>query len=111
VGGLGVAPPPPPPAAPQRVGGDIKEPKRLVYVQPEYPAIARAAKVQGLVIIEATIAKDGTVINEKILRSGPLAALDQAALDAVKQWKYSPTLLGGVPVEILMSVTVNFTLK
>jgi protein TonB len=76
-----------------------------------YPAIARAAKVQGIVIIEAVIAKDGSVKDLKILRNGPLAALDEAALDAVKQWKYSPTLLGGQPVEIVMSVTVNFTLK
>ena len=67
--------------------------------------------MQGIVIIEATIAKDGSVKDAKILRNGPLAALDQAALDAVKQWKYTPTLLSGTPVEVVMSVTVVFTLK
>ena len=92
-----------------RVGGDIKEPKRLHYVDPVYPTIARQAKVQGIVIIEATIGKDGSVKDAHVLRPVPL--LDQAALDAVKQWKYTPTLLGGVPVEVLLVVTVNFTLK
>jgi protein TonB len=91
-----------------RVGGDIKEPKKIKDVRPVYPQIAQTAKVQGVVIIEATIGKDGSVKDAKILRS--VALLDQAALDAVKQWKFSPTLLNGVPVEVLMTVTVNFTL-
>ena len=62
-----------------------------------------------MVIIEATIGKDGSVKDAKVLRPVPL--LDQAALDAVKQWKYTPTLLNGVPVEVVMTVTVNFTLQ
>ena len=92
-----------------RVGGDIKEPRKIHDVKPIYPQIAMTAKVQGVVIIEATIGKDGSVTNAKILRSQPL--LDQAALDAVKQWKFTPTLLNGVPVDVIMTVTVNFTLQ
>ena len=64
---------------------------------------------QGIVIIEATIGADGQIINARILRSVPL--LDQAALDAVRQWQYTPTLLNGVPVPVIMTVTVAFTLS
>jgi protein TonB len=74
-----------------------------------YPQIAQTAKVQGVVIIEAVIGKDGNVKDAKVLRS--VALLDQAALDAVKQWKFTPTLLNNVPVEVIMTVTVNFTLN
>jgi protein TonB len=109
VGGIAPPPPPPPPAAPVRVGGDIKEPKKIKDVKPVYPQIAQTAKVQGIVIIEATIGKDGSVKDAKVLRSVPL--LDQAALDAVRQWKFTPTLLNNVPVEVVMTVTVNFTLN
>jgi protein TonB len=112
VGGLEAAPPPPPPpppAAPVRVGGQIKAPTQVRKVNPVYPAIAQSARVQGVVIIEATIGPDGKVQDAKVLRSIPL--LDQAALDAVKQWQYTPTLLNGVPVPVIMTVTVNFTLQ
>lgn len=110
VGGLPEAPPPPPPpAAPIRVGGNIKTPSKVRDVKPVYPPIAQSARVQGVVIIEATIGPDGRVKDAKVLRSIPL--LDQAALDAVKQWVYSPTLLNGVPVPVIMTVTVNFTLQ
>jgi protein TonB len=91
------------------VGGEIKEPKLLHQVKPTYPPIARAAKVQGMVIIQATIDKEGNVKDLQILKHQPM--LDQAALDAVSQWKYSPTTLGGQPVEVVMTVTVNFTLN
>ena len=111
VGGLPEAPPPPPPPpqAPVRVGGAIKQPTKLKNVPPVYPPIAQSARVQGVVIIEATIGPDGRVTDTKVLRSIPL--LDQAAVDAVKQWTYTPTLLNGVPVPVIMTVTVNFTLK
>ena len=95
--------------APVRVGGAIRPPQRLREVNPLYPPIAQAARVQGIVIIEATIGEDGQVTNARILRSVPL--LDQAAIDAVRQWQYSPTLLNGVPVPVIMTVTVNFTLR
>ena len=110
VGGLPEAPPPPPPpTAPVRVGGNIKTPTKTKDVRPVYPPIAQSARVSGVVIIEATIGADGKVKDAKVLRSIPL--LDQAALDAVKQWQFTPTLLNGVPVPVIMTVTVNFTLQ
>ena len=102
-------PPPPPPAAPVRVGGNIKAPQKVKHVNPVYPPIAQSARVQGVVIIEATIGPDGAVKDAKVLRSIPL--LDQAALDAVRQWQFTPTLLNGVPVPVIMTVTVQFTLQ
>jgi protein TonB len=92
-----------------RVGGNIKTPTKTRDVKPVYPPIAQSARVQGVVIIEATIGPDGRVKDAKVLRSIPL--LDQAALDAVKQWQFTPTLLNGVPVPVIMTVTVNFTLQ
>jgi protein TonB len=111
VGGLPEAPPPPPPppAAPVRVGGNIKPPQKTKHVNPTYPAIAQSARVQGVVIIEATIGQNGRVADARVLRSIPL--LDSAALEAVRQWEFSPTLLNGVPVSVIMTVTVQFTLN
>jgi TonB family protein len=107
--GLELVPPPSPrPAAPIRPGGNVKPPDRTFNVKPEYPAIAISARVSGSVIIEAVIGTDGRVSDAKVLRSIPL--LDEAALKAVRQWRYSPTLLNGVPVPVLMTVTVTFTL-
>jgi protein TonB len=103
--------PPPPPGTPQpvRVGGSIKAPTQIKKVQPSFPAEARAAGLQGVVIMEAIIGVDGTVSDVRVLRSVPL--LDQAATDAVRQWEYTPTLLNGVPVPLIMTVTVTFTLN
>jgi protein TonB len=110
VGGLPEAPPPPPPPTqPVRVGGQIKQPTKLKHVAPVYPPIAQSARVQGVVIIEAIIGPNGKVQDAKVLRSIPL--LDQAALDAVKQWEFSPTLLNNTPVPVIMTVTVQFTLS
>ena len=78
-------------------------------MNPVYPPIAQSARVQGVVIIEAVIGPTGQVQEARVLRSIPL--LDSAALDAVKQWEYTPTLLNGVPVPVIMTVTVNFTLQ
>ena len=89
-----------------RVGGKIEPPIKMNDVKPVYPAIAQNAGVSGAVIIEATIGADGRVIDAKVLRSIPL--LDQAALDAVRQWEYKPTLLNGVAVPVIMTVTINF---
>jgi protein TonB len=94
--------------APLRVGGDIKEPKKIVDVRPIYPRLAQEAEVQGLIIIEATIDEGGNVVDARILRAVPM--LDQAALDAVLQWKYTPPTFNGQPVSVMMTVTVNFTL-
>ena len=81
----------------------------IVRQQPGPVAPGPAQGVQGVVIIEATIGPDGRVKDAKVLRSIPL--LDQAALDAVKQWQFTPTLLNNVPVPVIMTVTVNFTLQ
>ena len=102
-------PPPPPPTEPVRVGGAIKPPVKTRDVSPIYPSIAQSARVQGVVIIEATIGPDGRVQNARVLRSIPL--LDNAALDAVQQWEFTPTLLNGSPVPVIMTVTVNFQLS
>jgi protein TonB len=102
-------PPPPTPSTPVHIGGDIKPPVKIKEMKLLYPAIALTTRVQGVVIIEATIGPDGTVQAARVLRSIPL--LDQAALDAVRQWQYTATLLNGVPVPVIMTVTVNFTLQ
>jgi len=107
VGGLPDAPPPPPQRA-IRVGGQIKQPKKLKDVAPVYPDIAKQARVQGVVILECTISPQGKVTNVKVLRGIPL--LNESAMGAVRQWVYTPTLLNGVPVPVIMTVTVNFKL-
>ena len=93
--------------APVRVGGQIKAPTKIKDVKPLYPAIAQQARVGGVVTIEATIGSDGKVTDAKVVRSIPM--LDQAALDAVRQWEYTPTLLNGVPVPVLTTININFT--
>jgi protein TonB len=95
--------------APLPVGGNVQPPTKVRDVAPVYPAIARAARVAGVVIISATIGRDGKVQDARVLRSIPL--LDAAALDAVRQWEYTPTRLNGAPVAVVMTVTVNFRLQ
>lgn len=92
-----------------RVGGNIKPPRKVRDVRPDYPPIARAANVTGVVIIEVRIGTDGRVEDAHVLRSIPL--LDQAALEAVNQWEFTPTLMNGQAVPIIMTVTVNFTME
>jgi len=89
------------------VGGQVKAPTKIKDVKPVYPAIAQSARVGGTVTIEATIGPDGKVIDTKVVRSIPM--LDQAALDAVRQWEYTPALLNGKPVPVVINVTINFT--
>lgn len=102
-------PPPPAPTKPLVVGGQIRRPMKTRDVRPMYPSIAQAARVQGIVIIECTIGADGAVVDAKVLRSVPL--LDEAALTAVRQWVFTPTLLNGVPHPVVMTVTVQFNLQ
>jgi TonB family protein len=90
-------------------GGVVKEPRKIRDVKPIYPEIARTARVVGTVILEARIGEDGTVRDARILRSVPL--LDQAALGAVRQWLFTPTLLNGVPIEVVITATVTFNLR
>jgi protein TonB len=91
-----------------RVGGHIKAPTKVHNVAPSYPDLARQSRIQGLVILEAVISPSGSVEDVRVLRGIPL--LDDAAADAVRQWRYTPTLLNGVPVPVIMTVTVNFRL-
>jgi TonB family protein len=105
-------PPPPPPnwaAGAIRVGGNMPPPTKVKNVAPVYPPLAESARVQGVVILETIVGADGKVQDARVLRSIPL--LDQAALDAVKQWEFTPTMLNGSPVPIVMTVTVQFTLQ
>jgi protein TonB len=109
-GATGVAPPPPPPKVTQRIklGGSVQEAKILNRPQPTYPALARQARIQGAVVLHAIIDKDGTVTQLEVVSGHPL--LVQAALSAVKQWRYQPTQLNGEPVEVDTTITVNFVL-
>jgi TonB family protein len=91
-----------------RVGCVIRSPQKTRDVNPVYPAVARAAGVQGVVVVEATIDRNGKVQNAKVLRSIPL--LDQAALDAVKQWEFIPEVLNGERVPVIVALSVNFSL-
>jgi protein TonB len=109
VGGLPEAPPPAPPLQPLRVGGQVKEPKKLKAVPPVYPEAAVQSRIEGVVILECLISPQGRVTEVKVLRGLPL--LEEAAVDAVKQWVYTPTLMDGVPVPVLMTVTVRFDLR
>jgi periplasmic protein TonB len=108
IGGLPEAPPAPP-IKPVRVGGQIHEPKKLKAVPPVYPEAAVVSRIDGVVILECLISPQGRVTEVKVLRGVPL--LEEAAVDAVRQWVYTPTLMDGVPVPIIMTVTVRFDLK
>jgi protein TonB len=114
VGGLPEAPPPPPPPpaprGPVRIGGQIQTPTLVHRVEPFYPPVAIDAHLQGLVILEAIVDRDGTVAEVKVLRSGG-ALLDREALVAVKQWRYSPLVLNGQRERFVLTVTLSFSLE
>jgi protein TonB len=112
VGGLPEIPPPPPPPAPRgpvRIGGQIQAPTLLHRVEPVYPQVAVDAHLQGMVILEAIVDRDGTVAEVKVLRSAN-GLLDREALLAVKQWRYSPLVLNGVRERFVLTVTLSFKL-
>jgi protein TonB len=92
-----------------RVSQGVTQGMVIHRVQPTYPPLARTARVQGSVVLAAIIGKDGTVQNLHVMSGHPL--LTQAALDAVKQWRYKPYILNGEPVEVDTQITVNFTLS
>ena len=96
------------PVGPVRPGGDFQAPQKLRTVTPAYPELARQARVQGVVVLECVIDPSGRVADVKVLRGHPL--LESAAADAVRQWLYTPTRLNGVPVAVLLTVTVRFTM-
>jgi protein TonB len=106
------APPAPPPpvnirAIPLHKG--IQAPRKVVDVAPRYPVHARAARQQGVVILETIIDVDGNVTTVRVLRGYPL--LDESAVEAVRQWRFTPALLNGQPIPVVMTVTVNFALR
>jgi periplasmic protein TonB len=98
---------PGPAPAPIRIHAGIKPPVRVVYVAPVYPDIAITARAAAIIVLDCTIAPDGRVVDIHVLRGHPL--FTAAAVDAVRRWRYTPTLLNGVPVPVLMTVTVNFS--
>jgi protein TonB len=109
VGGVvGGVPAPPAPVTPVRVGGEIREPKKLRHVDPVYPDVAVAARVRGSVFLECIVSPQGRVTDVTLVRGVPL--LNESAIAAVRQWLYTPTLKDGVPVTVIMTVTVRFDL-
>lgn len=110
IGGTGGGPPPPPKQAPQRirVGGNVQQANLIHQVLPMYPEIAKTAHIQGTVILHAIISKDGTVQELQYISGPPL--LMRSAMDAVRQWRYRPTLLNGDPVQVDTTISVVFTL-
>jgi protein TonB len=112
VGAERVPPPPPPPApapaTPVRLHAGMQAPVKTTHVNPVYPAIAQTARIEGVVILEAIIDARGLVQSVQVLRSVTL--LDQAAIDAVKQWRFTPGRLNGEAVPVIMTVTVTFRL-
>ncbi len=100
---------PPPPAKVVRIGGQIAQPKLIRQVKPVYPDLAVQSRVSALVILEAEVDTRGHVKAVKILRGHPL--FDDAAQEAVKQWRYQPLLLNGEPTGFILTVTVNFNLQ
>jgi TonB family protein len=92
-----------------RVGGDVREPRKVRHVAPVYPPLAVAARVQGNVTLECVIGEDGRVSEIAVVRGHPL--LDAAAFEAVRQWRYVPSLLNGVRVSVVLIVVVDFRLR
>jgi protein TonB len=110
IGGAGSAAPPPPKVNPKRitVGGNVQAAHLVNRVQPVYPPLARQTRISGTVKLHAIIGKNGAVEQLQVVSGHPL--LVQAALDAVKQWRYQPTLLNGEPVEVDTEIDVIFSL-
>lgn len=103
-------PPPAEPEGPIMVGGDVKAPIKEYDPPPQYTEIARKARIQGVVIVQAVVSKEGIVEDVKILKGLPMG-LDRAAKDAVSKWRFKPATLNGKPVDVYYNLTVNFTLQ
>jgi len=104
-----VPPPAPPRQGPVRVAQLPVAPRKIADARPIYPEIARAARREGTVVLEAVLDTAGRVTQLRVIQSVPF--LDQAALDAVRQWRYTPSVYGGQPVSVLMTITIRFTLQ
>jgi periplasmic protein TonB len=108
--GIPEGPPSAEPEGPIMVGGEVKAPEKVSAPQPQYTEIARKARIQGVVIVQAIIDKQGNVTNVKVLKGLPMG-LEEAAVDAIKQWKFKPATLNGRPVTVYYNLTVNFKLQ
>jgi protein TonB len=110
IGGMGGAPPPPRPTQQRiRQGGSVQAALLVNKVQPVYPPLARQTRISGTVRLHAIISKSGSVESLEVLSGHPL--LVRAAMDAVQQWRYKPTLLNGEPVEVDTTIDVIFSLN
>ena len=107
--GLPEAPPDPRPAGPMRVGGDVLPPVKRHAPPPRYTEIARAARIEGTVELEAVIDSTGAVTELRVIKALPLG-LDQAAVDAVRRWRFEPATCNGRPVAVVYSLTIRFRL-
>ena len=94
----------------RRVGVDVTEPRKLREVAPVYPALARRARLQGVVVLDCTVDTHGRVAEVSVAKSVN-SLLDEAALEAVRQWVYTPTLVDGLPVPVRLTVTITFSLR
>ncbi|MGH9804522.1 MAG: energy transducer TonB [Candidatus Acidiferrales bacterium] len=109
LGGIPSAAPPPPTPTRIRVSTGVQEAKLIRKIQPNYPPIAKQARIQGTVQLEALISREGSIQNLRVLDGHPLLA--QAAVEAVQQWRYEPTLLNNEPVEVVTIIHVIFKLN
>jgi TonB family protein len=108
--GIPEGPPPSEETGPIQVGGDVRAPEKISAPQPQYTEIARKARIQGVVIVQAIIDKAGNVTNVKVLKGLPMG-LEEAAVEAIKQWRFKPATLNGRPVTVYYNLTVNFKLQ
>jgi protein TonB len=108
--GIPEAPPEPEPDGPIYVTGDVQKPEKISAPAPQYTEIARKARIQGVVIVQAIIDEQGNVTNVQVLKGLPMG-LSEAAVDAVKQWKFKPATLNSKPVAVYFNLTVNFQLQ
>src|SRR2546427_4673335 len=108
LGGTGNVPPPPPPPAPIRVGGNVKQPKIVHIEQPKYPPEAKRARIEGVVVLEATVTAEGTVDKVKVISGPPM--LVESAVEALTHWKYEPTYLNGQAVPVILTARITFSL-
>lgn len=109
VGGLPRDAPAPPPAPVMRIGGKLVAPRRVHAVDPVYPEIAVQGRISGMLVVDAHVDVEGRVKSVRFVGGNPL--FERSALDAVRQWRYQPLLLNGIPCEFMLVVTMNFNLR